>query len=49
MAETPFSLSAMPAGIRGRAPGLGEHTDDILADLGYSTQAVAALHERGVV
>ena len=49
VAETPFSLSATPAGIRGRAPGLGEHTDAILADLGYSTQAVEALHERGVV
>ena len=27
VAETPFSLSAAPAGIRGRAPELGEHTD----------------------
>ena len=49
VAETPFSLSAAPAGIRGRAPGLGEHTDAILADLGYSPPAVAALHQRGVV
>jgi crotonobetainyl-CoA:carnitine CoA-transferase CaiB-like acyl-CoA transferase len=49
VAETPFSLSAAPAGIRGRAPGLGEHSDTILADLGYSAPAVAALHQRGVV
>ena len=49
VAETPFTLSATAAGIRGRAPGLGEHTDAILADLGYSGPAVAALHERGVV
>ena len=49
VAETPFSLSAAAAGIRGRAPALGEHTDAILTDLGYSAAAVAALHERGVV
>ena len=49
VADTPFSLSAAPAAIRGRAPALGEHTDAILTDLGYSAPAVAALHERGVV
>ena len=49
VAETPFSLSAASAGIRGPAPALGEHTDDILAGLGYSTPAIAALHERRVV
>ena len=49
VAETPFTLSATPAGIRGRAPALGEHTDAILADLGYSPPAIAALHERGVI
>ena len=49
VAETPFTLSAAPAGIRGRAPALGEHTDAILAGLGYSTPAIAALHERRVV
>ncbi len=49
VADTPFSLSAASAGVRGRAPALGEHTDDILAGLGYSAPAVAALHERGVV
>ena len=49
VADTPFTLSAAPAGIRGRAPGLGEHTDAILTHLGYSAPAIAALHERGVV
>ena len=49
VAETPFTLSAAPAGIRGRAPVLGEHTDAILAGLGYSAPAIAALHERGVI
>lgn len=49
VAETPFSLSAAPAGIRGRAPALGEHTDAILAELGYPSPAVAALRERDVI
>ena len=49
VAEPPFALSATPARIRGRAPVLGEHTDTILSDLGYSTPAIAALRERGVI
>ncbi len=47
--ETPFTLSPARAGIRGRAPALGEHTDAILADLGFAAPAIAALRERGVV
>ena len=49
VAETPFALSVTPGRIRGRAPALGEHTDAILAELGYSAEAIAALHERRVV
>ena len=49
VAETPFTLSAALAGIRGRAPALGEHNDTILEELGYSSPAIAALHDRGVV
>ena len=32
-----------------RAPKLGEHTDELLAELGYDEAAVAALREQGVV
>ena len=49
VAQTPFTLSAATTTIRGRAPALGEHTDAILDDLGYSRPAITALHERGVV
>ena len=49
VADTPFTLSAATGRIRGRAPALGEHTDAVLAELGYSPEAVAALHERRVV
>jgi crotonobetainyl-CoA:carnitine CoA-transferase CaiB-like acyl-CoA transferase len=42
-------LSATPGGIRHRAPLLGEHTDEVLAELGYDAEAVARLREGGVV
>lgn len=31
------------------APGIGEHTDEILAELGYTPEQVAAAHANGVV
>jgi crotonobetainyl-CoA:carnitine CoA-transferase CaiB-like acyl-CoA transferase len=36
-------FSATPASIRFGAPALGEHTDAILGELGYSTAEIAAL------
>jgi crotonobetainyl-CoA:carnitine CoA-transferase CaiB-like acyl-CoA transferase len=47
--ETPFRLSATPGTIRSRAPTLGEHTDGLLADLGYSPAAIADLRAREIV
>ena len=47
--DTPIKLSATPGGIRHRAPLLGEHTDDILADLGYSSDAIAKFRADGVI
>jgi crotonobetainyl-CoA:carnitine CoA-transferase CaiB-like acyl-CoA transferase len=46
---TPVQLSRTPGQIRHRAPTLGEHTDQILASLDYSADAIAALHTSGVV
>jgi formyl-CoA transferase len=42
-------LSGNPGAIRNRAPGLGEHTEQILASVGLSTAEIAALKEKGVV
>lgn len=42
-------LSGNPGAIRYRAPGLGEHTDQILADAGLSGAKIAALKEKGIV
>ena len=45
----PFRLSGTESGVRLRPPEHGEHTDEILATLGYTAEAIADLRERGVV
>jgi crotonobetainyl-CoA:carnitine CoA-transferase CaiB-like acyl-CoA transferase len=47
--ETPFRLSATPGSIRTRAPLLGEHTDEVLGEIGYDTAEIADLHRNGIV
>jgi crotonobetainyl-CoA:carnitine CoA-transferase CaiB-like acyl-CoA transferase len=32
-----------------KAPDIGEHTDDVLAELGFDQDAIAALKQAGVV
>jgi len=49
IADFPVRLSESPGGIRRRAPTLGEHTDEVLAELGYTQGQVAELRERRVV
>ena len=49
LTQTPVQLSASPGSIRHRAPLLGEHTDEVLGDLGYSDADVAELRQLGVV
>ncbi len=49
LAEFPAVLSASPGTIRGRAPQLGEHTEDILRELGYDTPTIERLRRDYVV
>ena len=42
-------LSGNPGAIRARAPGLGEHTEQILAGAGLSADQIAAFKQSGVV
>jgi crotonobetainyl-CoA:carnitine CoA-transferase CaiB-like acyl-CoA transferase len=45
----PFELSGTPAAIRTPPPMLGEHTDEILAEVGYDAEAIARFRAEGVV
>ena len=47
--DTPFTLSATPGSIRERAPLLGEHTDSILSELGYSVEQIRDFRAREIV
>jgi len=44
-----IKLSRTPAELRTATAGLGEHTDEVLQELGYSVQQVAAMRAEGAV
>jgi crotonobetainyl-CoA:carnitine CoA-transferase CaiB-like acyl-CoA transferase len=45
----PVRLSETPASVRRHPPLLGEHTDEVLAELGYTTQEIADLRRGGAI
>jgi len=46
----PVKLSRTPADpVRAPGPGLGEHTDEVLTQAGFTEEEIAALHEAGAV
>ncbi|MGI8920352.1 MAG: CaiB/BaiF CoA transferase family protein [Solirubrobacteraceae bacterium] len=45
----PIKLSRTPGSVRAPAPVLGEHTDDVLASAGYSSEEIEALKGGGAV
>jgi crotonobetainyl-CoA:carnitine CoA-transferase CaiB-like acyl-CoA transferase len=49
LSPTPVDLSETPGTFRRHAPTLGEHTDAILKEIGYSAAEIAGLREKNVV
>jgi crotonobetainyl-CoA:carnitine CoA-transferase CaiB-like acyl-CoA transferase len=43
----PMRFSATPGDIRSGPPAVGQHTDDVLADAGFSSEEIAALRKDG--
>lgn len=48
-ARAAVRLSETPGEIASRPPTLGEHTDSVLAELGYDAAAIAALRQGGII
>jgi crotonobetainyl-CoA:carnitine CoA-transferase CaiB-like acyl-CoA transferase len=44
----PIKLSETPGSLRTGPPRFGEHTDEILASLGYPAEKIEAFHKKGV-
>jgi len=44
-----MTTTPQPATMRRQTPDLGQHTDEVLTDIGYDAGAIADLRKRGVV
>jgi crotonobetainyl-CoA:carnitine CoA-transferase CaiB-like acyl-CoA transferase len=49
VAQTPIKLHATPGSVRKRPPVLGEHTNEILKELGFSPAEISALDKEGAI
>lgn len=47
--NSPIHMTATPSGARHRAPLLGEHTDGVLEQAGYSPDEIAVLRDHGAI
>jgi formyl-CoA transferase len=45
----PVKLSRTPARVATATPGRGEHTDEVLREIGYDDRAITGLHAAGIV
>ena len=46
---SPLELSGNPGEIKSRAPLLGEHTDQILKEIGYSNEEISNLRDKRII
>jgi len=49
LAKVPVFLSRTGGSIRRRPPTLGEHTEEIMGELGYDADAISSLRRRGII
>ena len=49
MPGRPFTMPASPWSLRRAAPRLGEHTDEVLAECGFSAVQISDLRAAGVI
>ena len=45
----PVHLPETPGAVKRSAPKLGEHTEEVLAEAGYSAEVISGLRERGAI
>ena len=45
----PLKFGAAPCRVRRPAPALGAHSDEVLAELGYSPATISQLHAQGII
>ena len=45
----PVKLAMTPGQVKGPSPLLGQHTEEVLADLGYSAREIAGFKDEGVI
>ncbi len=45
----PITMSETPVCLPGSAPELGQHTEEVLLEIGYSWEEIAKLREKGAL
>ncbi len=45
----PMTLSRTPAAVKTAAPKWGEHTDEVLSEVGFNAEQIKAFYDAGVV
>lgn len=49
LSATPVRLNETPGNVNHRAPVVGEHTDAVLTEIGFTTKEIAAFREAGAI